>query len=529
MRYWFIILVTITASSSALAQDSLIHKLDSVSMFSDPRTDSLRKELHRHLDSLNAINHALYEKINTSKAPNLDLPFSDSLSGKSDRYAAVVDEQKGKLQKKIDSLSGLRLHNGRYTRSLDSLNRKNPLNRVVEGEAKVNEKQSEIESKINKPLGKVNEKINQLNGQAEGHGNLPAGFSAQGLNKDLPEVPDLGLNAPDVPVNRPDINTNKLADGAAPDINLDVNTKFKSAMGDNKVTGKVDDISKASQNLSGYSDDVRSVTSGDLRGGSQLQKDAISEINNDQLKAAEGQLTEASGQIEMIKSMKDQEAFKKQAMEKGREIVAQQIALHEGTLSETVNKVSQHQKRAGTVFSKVKGLPKRSVREAKPPVIERFVPGVTVQVQRTNAWLIDINPAVRYRLRSIFSAGIGWNERIVFDGDFNFYRESRMYGVRTFSELSVLKGLWIKADVECMSAFIPVSNAQRDTGERKRIWQYLAGIKKEFSFAPGVVGNVQFMYNLYDPQRTSPYVNRLNVRFGFEFPLRKKSSSKSHL
>lgn len=28
---------------------------------------------------------------------------------------------------------------------------------------------------------------------------------------------------------------------------------------------------------------------------------------------------------------------------------------------------------------------------------------------------------------------------------------------------------------------------------------------KNFSFASGVIGNVQFMYNLYDPNRTSPY------------------------
>ena len=37
---------------------------------------------------------------------------------------------------------------------------------------------------------------------------------------------------------------------------------------------------------------------------------------------------------------------------------------------------------------------------------------------------------------------------------------------------------------------------------------------------------MQFMYNLYNPEHRSPYAGRLNVPFGFEFPLRKKKSKK---
>jgi hypothetical protein len=95
------------------------------------------------------------------------------------------------------------------------------------------------------------------------------------------------------------------------------------------------------------------------------------------------------------------------------------------------------------------------------------------------------------------------------------------YGIRSFYELSVLKGLWLRTDVERMNAFVPINRTHQDIGERKKVRSYMAGIKKDFSLVPGVTGNVQFMYNLYDPDRTSPYFNRFNVRFGF--PLKKKT------
>jgi hypothetical protein len=49
-------------------------------------------------------------------------------------------------------------------------------------------------------------------------------------------------------------------------------------------------------------------------------------------------------------------------------------------------------------------------------------------------------------------------------------------------------------------------------------------IKKEFSFGSKVIGNVQFMYNLYvyDPKNQSPYPPRFNVRFGFELQVKKR-------
>lgn len=61
----------------------------------------------------------------------------------------------------------------------------------------------------------------------------------------------------------------------------------------------------------------------------------------------------------MVASLKNEEAFKQQVLAKAREMVAKQIASQETKITESVDKLSKHQKRAGTVFNKVKGLPKR--------------------------------------------------------------------------------------------------------------------------------------------------------------------------
>ena len=51
------------------------------------------------------------------------------------------------------------------------------------------------------------------------------------------------------------------------------------------------------------------------------------------------------------------------------------------------------------------------------------------------------------------------------------------------------------------------------------------GIKKEYNLSKKIRGNIQMMYNFHDRfYKTSPYADRLNVRMGLEFPMKKKIS-----
>lgn len=50
----------------------------------------------------------------------------------------------------------------------------------------------------------------------------------------------------------------------------------------------------------------------------------------------------------------------------------------------------------------------------------------------------------------------------------------------------------------------------------------MAGYKRQFRYSSKVLGTVQILYNLVAPSGQSPYVDRINLQFGFEFPMKKK-------
>ncbi|NJM27009.1 MAG: hypothetical protein HC859_17590 [Bacteroidia bacterium] len=79
-----------------------------------------------------------------------------------------------------------------------------------------------------------------------------------------------------------------------------------------------------------------------------------------------------------------------------------------------------------------------------------------------------------------------------------------------------------------MNTFVPPKFRTGPTeGNREWVPGFFTGIKKDYKFLKHVRGNVQIMYNLYDPHYKSPYADKLNMRIGFEFPQKKKKARKA--
>jgi hypothetical protein len=58
-------------------------------------------------------------------------------------------------------------------------------------------------------------------------------------------------------------------------------------------------------------------------------------------------------------------------------------------------------------------------------------------------------------------------------------------------------------------------------------WGIFTGIKKDYQFSKNVKGNIQVMYNVSKyVQYENPYVDKINIRIGFEFPLREVKKPK---
>jgi hypothetical protein len=72
-----------------------------------------------------------------------------------------------------------------------------------------------------------------------------------------------------------------------------------------------------------------------------------------------------------------------------------------------------------------------------------------------------------------------------------------------------------------MNARIPSPGS--DSYSDVRVWNHQVGIKKDFSFMPKIMGNVQFMYNYYSSGDTRTYPTKFNVRFGFEMPMKREN------
>lgn len=57
---------------------------------------------------------------------------------------------------------------------------------------------------------------------------------------------------------------------------------------------------------------------------------------------------------------------------------------------------------------------------------------------------------------------------------------------------------------------------------REWVHSIFVSIKKDFTVYKNIKGNTEVLYNLYDKEGMSPYGEKLAVRFGFEFPMKKK-------
>jgi hypothetical protein len=83
-------------------------------------------------------------------------------------------------------------------------------------------------------------------------------------------------------------------------------------------------------------------------------------------------------------------------------------------------------------------------------------------------------------------------------------------------------------EVEVMNALVAPENqpSRMDLGTRQWVWGAFVGLKKEYRFLKNVKGTALVMTRLFDPEHKSPYADVLNVRIGFEFPMKKKLKQK---
>ncbi|MCB0493592.1 MAG: hypothetical protein KDC93_14390 [Cyclobacteriaceae bacterium] len=525
-KFTFFLLFFTSCLGSVLAQSE--QDATASNKVSVAAMDSLTTNQAEKIDSINSATLGKLDTLNTltSKVNQLQ----DSLN--TAFHNNKIDSVRGKLTHRIDSLNQLQLPTKKYTRLLDSLNQipNNPVNNANEKVVAVQSKVNAIQGKVNSPANKVergvNEKLNLMKSEGGDGANLPGNVNLPGV--DAPGVPgvDGSLPSTDLDIDQSGIPRLDGAGGAGiPDLKGELPVLDEL----NGVQEQFGKVGEATNQIGGYSEDLKNISSGNLGEVEQVPE----KLESEAVKIGDaGMLSEKSQELdgykEMIASGGDKEAMKQQALQQAPKLAKNHFKGQEAALQQAINKVNSYKKKY-TELSDLENIPKRKPNAMKDkPFIERLVPGMTFQIQKSeNVWL-DYNPSLSYLISGRFVAGLGWNERIGITNHFGFTSTDHIYGPRTFLEVKIKKGFSLRVEAEKMYTFVPPNIfSPTDLGGNRWVGSAFIGMKKQYDFMKSIKGNFQFLYNFYDDHDNSPYTSRFNVRFGFEFPMKKKVKQKS--
>jgi hypothetical protein len=515
-------------------------KRDSITFYK--KRDKEKRKIQAKLDDAKKNNQSTEKYI--TQLDSLDKVKYDPHQSNTLSPQQKLNALKQKATHPADSLKGINpsLSSTKLTNKIDSLEQVGPMKQINSAESKISQTEQKLNAPVNKAEGVMNEKLSLMNKEGGTGANLPGNVNVPdaGLKTDLhingkTNLPsaDLNVNNPLDEVNNPLKNELGEAGGKVSEVKgipQEQISKIKSIEEVKGAQSKLGEANAITDKAQGYGNDVKNLSQGNLN----EVKDAPKALEQQATKLDEVKgIQKEAGQLDQYKGMatkgNDPEAMKQLAMQQAQASFTpptNHFAGQEQVLQKAMDDMSKLKSKY-TELNSLKDIPKRKPNEMRgKPFIERIVPGITLQVQKNKDVLIDYNPYLGYRFYGKFTAGAGWNERFNVGKHFYFSLKDRIYGPRVFADYKIGKGFSVRTDIEKMNTFIPSvsgTGLNGDPDHRAWVWSAFVGIKKEYKFWGSVRGNAQFLYNLYDDHHNSPYGDRVVVRMGFEFPLKKKT------
>lgn len=212
---------------------------------------------------------------------------------------------------------------------------------------------------------------------------------------------------------------------------------------------------------------------------------SVDKLIENKVAGMEGMEQLQEGKALMEKAKPDSAALANMAKEQILQAAQDHFAGKEAVLQQAMDKMSKLKNKYSEVKS-LSELPKRLHNPLKgKPFIERLVPGITFQIQKSQYFLLDVNPSLQYKIRPRLSAGIGWNERLPFDGWKIQGGNEHIYGPRAAIQFLWTKGIIFTLQPEVMNTTIPPALASLmgiDPAYRKWITSVFGGIKNSLRF-----------------------------------------------
>ena len=498
-----------------LPESSALAEADTISQ----QIEQTSGEIRHKIDSLQA----------------LDLPYG--------QYQHKLDsltqwQNNLQLAQKIDSLTALDLPHEQLMQKLDSLELKyNPMNQV---DQKADSAMVWVQQKIDKAKTSVQKKLNKIT-QAES-GDLQGldvpgtalteSIPAPGVPQDaldVPEMPevdlsaeDLGLDA-DLKESMPNLSdhTGKLdALKNLPDqevARLKEMNEVQQSVTDrlDKVKEGTDALNQYRDKLDGYTEQAKNFPQTAEQQARNLEQMKALEENS---KAFEALKQEQEQYKQQLEQYQDEAYIREQIKNKAKLVATDHFAEHQDKIQSAQEQLAKYKKKYSSVQS-IKDLPKLPPNRMKgKPFIERLSPGFTLQIQRSEQTEMDITPQLGYKISGRWTSGVGLGYRVKFNSkNATFDNTHPVYGFRHFQHFTVYKGFFMAVYYDLMKRDIAIT--KRET-ESRWTHNYMGGIGKGYNITNKLRGNIQVLYQFFQ-SAGSPYPNKWNIRFGFDFNLKK--------
>ncbi len=371
-------------------------------------------------------------------------------------------------------------------------------------------------SKINDPLEKAVAPFND-NGAA-----LPSSMAIPSLSgTKIPSLPatnntSISLPSQQSPVTLPKVDASSV-------VNLDRTEKITGEATEKLSTerGKISEVTKIEaldefkEKTGAIKEAGQEVEDVKKEGAGKAAEEAVA--NTQQVKGISKELSQA----DKLKQYYDPEVAKEAALNKVKLEAVNHFAGHEQELKAVMEQLTNVKAKIPEPEGVIDMFAKTHNTQKGKKWYDRLIYGVNLQVQKPASIWLDVNPYILYKISDKFNAGAGWNSRFSYNMKEEGWKpKENIYGPRATVEWKAKKDFALKADAECMNGVYPsriISGQLVEYQNREWTWSYFAGVKKSFQLSGKLKGNVQMLYNLYNPKRHSPYSERLNVRIGFEW------------
>lgn len=412
-----------------------------------------------------------------------------------DSVLAAAGEQTARINARIDSLEKLNRPVASLSATLDSIRQWK------------DEKIDALNDRVGKLKSGVEEKINGLG--------LPPALREE--RKELISI----VNELDISLPEADIPAALREDLQHGIPGLEGTLGKESIPGLENIDVKDVSLGEVGKEISRYQDQIADLPATMEEASSMAEEQAmkITQVNE-----ISDQFGEVDGITEMAGSLTDEQAVKEELVQKAQQQAVDHFQGKEEQLQKAMETLAKYKQK----YSKLEGLdqiPKKRPNAMRgKPFIERLVPGIALQIHRKDAWMVDFNLYAGYRFNPRLTVGAGWNQRVAYNAnEYEFDPDLRVFGPRLYGEYGVGEGFSARLESEYMNTRVPPRFASGSADPPGREWVYstMAGIKKEYRFLRKVKGTMMLLCNLHDREHRSPYADKLMIRFGFEFPMKK--------